>query len=88
MTQCTILISDETTIGEFFCALLATETLRMPVGCHCLNNAADDEFVTFVAARSEQNMEIVLAILASFELIEDAVLEGPEALSAPKKTTC
>lgn len=84
VTKSTILIADETGIGQRNTALLAGEAVRMPIGRHSLDHPTDDEIVAFVAAWCKQDMEIFLAILSSFKFVENSVLELAEALSAHK----
>lgn len=84
VTKRSVLIADETRIGQWDGAPFARETLRMPVGCHRLNDAPDDEIVALVAARRKQDVEVLLAVLAPLELVEDTILELPEALGANK----
>lgn len=72
----------KTTIGEFYGAVLATETLGVPVCVHGLNDAADDEFAAFSAARGEEYVEIVFAVLTALELVEHTVAELLETLGA------
>lgn len=54
----------------------------MPVGCHRFDDTADDEFTAFIATRRKQYVEVAFAIFTSFELVENAILEGTEALGA------
>lgn len=82
VAQCTILIPDESTIGQFLGAQFAAEALRMPIGCHRLDDTSDDEFAAFIAARRKQDVKVAFAIFSSLEFVEDAILEGTEALGA------
>lgn len=84
VTKRSVLVPDEARIGQRNGAPFARETLRMPVGRHRLNDTSDDEIVALVAARCKQDVEILLAVLAPLELVEDAILELAEALSAHK----
>lgn len=56
----------------------------MPIGVHGLDDATDDEFTAFAATWGEEHVEVVLAILAALEFVEDAVAELLEALGAPR----
>lgn len=40
----------------------------------------DDEFATFIAARGEKHMEIMLAIFSSIELVKNSIFEFSKAL--------
>lgn len=80
----TILVANKARIRQRNIALLARETVRVPVGRHSLDNATDDKIVTLVAAWRKQDMEILLAVLAPLEFVEYSVLELAEALSAHK----
>jgi hypothetical protein len=43
-----------------------------------------EEILTaFSAAGREENVEVVLAVLAALELVEDSIRERPETLGAP-----
>lgn len=84
MTQRPPGILNETTVGQFALAILAPEALRMPVGVHGFDHAADDELAAFATAGGEQHVEIVFAVLASLEFVEDAITELLEALGAPE----
>lgn len=75
---------DEAQIGQFDVALFAPETTRMPILVHRLDHPTDDEFAALSAARREQYLEIVLAVLTSLEFEESSIFEDLEALSAPK----
>lgn len=85
VAQCTILISNESTVGQLLRAQFAAEALRMPIGCHRLDYATNNKFAAFIAARREQYMKVAFTIFSSFEFVEDPVLEGTEALSATEK---
>lgn len=56
----------------------------MPAGLHRFDDATDDDVAALVAERSIEDPEVLLAVLATLELVEDSVLERAEALSAPK----
>ena len=47
----------------------------MPGVIHGFDDASDDEGLAFAAARGEEDVEIVLAILALFKLEKHSVLE-------------
>lgn len=83
VAQCAASVLDEASIGQLHGALLAPEALGVPAGVHGLDHPADDELAALIAARSEQHMEVVLAVLTAVEFIEDTVPELTEALSAP-----
>lgn len=76
-------VFDEAQIGEFYVAVFAAETARVPVGVHRFDYAADDELPAFPAARCEQHLEVVLAVLPPFEFEEGSVFENLETLRAP-----
>lgn len=80
MAQSTILIAYETTIGQFIGTHFTSEAAGMPIGCHCFDDPTNNKFTTLVAARCEQNVKISFAILSSLEFVENAILEGTEAL--------
>lgn len=84
VAQGTILIANESAVGQFFVALFTPKAIGMPIGCHSLDYASDDEFTTLVAARRKQNVKVTLTVFAALELVEDAILEGTEALGAHK----
>lgn len=88
VAQRPILIANKAAVGQFLRAHLAAEALRMPIRCHRLDDATDHELAALVAARSEKYVKIAFAILAPLELVENAILEGAEALSAPTETNC
>lgn len=73
-------VLDEPAVGQLDGAVLAAEALGMPVGVHGLDDAPDDELAALAAAGREQDVEVVLAVLAALELVEDAVPELLEAL--------
>lgn len=83
MTEGATAALDETQIGQFDVTLFAAETARMPVLVHRFDHPTDDEFAAFTAARREQHLEVVLAVLASLELEESAVFEDLETLCTP-----
>lgn len=72
----------EARVGQLHGAHLALEALGVPVGVHRLDDAADDELAALAATGREQHLEVVLAVLAALELVEDAVFERAEALGA------
>jgi len=84
MAQSSALIFDESQVGQLLVTHLAREALCMPGGLHSLDNSADDEFATFLAAWREQHMKVVLTVLAPLELVEHAVGERSETLGAHK----
>lgn len=84
MAQSSIVVPYEARIGQLFGTQLTTEALRMPAGLHRLDHPANDYVTTLVAERSIKNSEVLFAVLATFELIEDTVLERAETLGTPK----
>lgn len=80
MAKGTILITDETTIGQFLGTHLTPETLRMPTGGHRLNHSTDDKFTAFIATGCKKDMEITFTVFTTLEFIEDTILEWTEAL--------
>lgn len=57
----------------------------MPASAHRLDNTPDHEFTTLIATRCEEHMKITFAVFASFEFIEDAILERAKALRTAAK---
>jgi hypothetical protein len=84
MAQCTILVPNKPRIGQFLGTQLTPETLRMPAGRHRLDHPTNDKFSALVAARCKQNVKVTFAVLATLKLVENAILEIPEALGAHK----
>lgn len=82
VAQRTVLVADEAAVGQLAVAQLTAEAVRVPAGRHRLDDAPNDELAALVAARREQHVKVALAVLATLELVEDAVLEGAEALGA------
>lgn len=82
VAKCAILVAYEAAVGQLFGTQLTAEALRMPAGGHGLDDASDDKLAALVAAGGEQYVEIPLAVLAALELVENAILERAEALSA------
>ena len=80
-----MLISDEPCIGQLFVTVLAAEAARMPVGGHGLDHTTHNKFPAFVATGCEEHLEVPLAVLAAFELVEDTVGERAKALGAPRR---
>lgn len=78
------LITNKATIGKLLWAHFATEAIRMPIRRHRFNYTANDEFTTLIATWREQNVEITFTVLATLELIKDAILKGTETLGASK----
>jgi hypothetical protein len=78
-------VLDEPGVSQLRLAHLATEALRVPARVHGLDYATDYEAVALAATRSEQDLEVALAVLAVVVLVEDAVLELLEALGATEK---
>ena len=56
--------------------------MRVPGGRHGPDDAAHDELAALAAAGRVQHVEVVLAVLPPLELVEHAVGEGTETLSA------
>lgn len=77
-------ILDETRVCQFHAALLASEAPGMPAGVHRLDDASDDELPTLVAAGSEEDVEVVLAVLATVEFVKNAVSELAETLGTTR----
>lgn len=85
MAKRTILIAYEATVSQLFGAQLTAKALRMPAGGHGLDNTSDNELSALVAAGGKQYMEVPFAVFAPLELVENAILERTEALSATGK---
>lgn len=79
-----VLVANKARIRQRNMALLARETVGVPIGRHSLDHATDDKVVALVAAWRKQDMEILLAVLAPLEFVENSILELAEALSAHK----
>lgn len=84
MAQSPPSILDEALVGKWDSADLATETLWVPVVVHGLDDTANDEFTTLSTAGCEENMEVMLTVLAPLKLIKDAFGKWPEALATDK----
>jgi len=54
----------------------------MPAALHGFDHSTNNDISTLVAERSVEDSEILLAILATFEFVENSILERAEALSA------
>lgn len=80
VAQRPVLVPDEARIGQRDAAPLARKAIRMPVGGHRLDDAPNHKVVALVAARRKQDVEVLLAVLATLELVENPILELPEAL--------
>lgn len=65
---------------------MTTEALRMPACLHGLDHTTNDDVPALVAEWSIQDSEILLAVLATFKLVEDSVLKRAETLRASKMT--
>jgi len=78
------LVFDEPQVSQLFVTHLTGEALCMPGGLHRLDDPANDELATLLAAGREQNMEVVLTVLPPFVLVEHAVRKRSEALGADK----
>lgn len=83
MTQRTILIPKKAGVSQRNVTPLASKTLRMPIGSHRFDDTTNNEIIALVAARREQDVEVFLAILSTFEFVEDTILELSEALGTP-----
>lgn len=81
------LIANKTTIGKLLRAHFTTKAIRMPIGRHCFDYTTNDEFTTLVATWCEQNVKVTFAVLATLELIKDAILKGTETLGASETFT-
>lgn len=82
MAQGTIIVPNETAIGKLLGTHLTAETFRMPAGLHRFDDTTDDDVATLVAEWRIKCAKITLTILATLELVEDAILKCSEALSA------
>lgn len=47
----------------------------MPIGIHSFDYTTNDKFAAFSATGSEQHMEVVFAIFATLEFVEDTISE-------------
>lgn len=83
MAQGAIVVPNESGVGQLLGTQLAAEALRMPASLHRLNDTPNYNVATLVAERCIQDSKILLAVLASLELVEDSILERAEALGAP-----
>lgn len=84
VTQRLVLKLNETEIGKFFIAHLAQEAFRMPVGIHRFDDTSNNEFTAPAAAGRKEHLEIMLAVLPSFKLVENPFRKRSEALGANK----
>lgn len=87
VAQGSSLVLDEPQVGQLFVAHLATETLRVPGGLHCLDDPPNDELATLAAARRKEDMEVVFTIFPALELIKHAIRKRPETLGADEAAT-
>jgi len=74
------LILDEPQICQLLVTHLTAKTLRVPSGLHGLDDPSDDELPALGAARSKQDVEVMLAVFPPFELIEHTFGERSETL--------
>lgn len=75
-------VAQKADVSEFVVADFAAEAVRMPARVHRLDHSSDDEFTASATAGRVEDVKVVFAILAPFELEEDTVWEGSEALRA------
>jgi len=80
VAQSSALVLDEPKICQLLVTHLTGKTFRVPSGLHGLDDPSDDELAALGAARSEQDVEVMFAVLPSFELIEHSIWERSEAL--------
>lgn len=85
VTQGSVSVTHKPAISQLLVAHCTAETSGMPRGGHCLDDSADDEFTTLAAARSEQHLEVMLAVFATFELVEQTIRERPKTLGASER---
>lgn len=84
VAQSSASVLDESLVSQGVMATLATETVWVPVVVHGFDDTAYDELAASSAARREQHVEVVLAVLPSFELVENSFRERLEALDTHK----
>lgn len=84
MTESSSSILDETLVSQRDSANLTLEALGVPVVIHGFDNSANDELAALAAAGGEKDMEVMLAVLAALELVEDTFGKWPEALATDK----
>jgi hypothetical protein len=84
MAQSAIVVLDESRVCELFGTKLAAEAVWMPARLHRLDDPSNYNVAALVAVGREQHAKVLFAVLAAFELVKNSILEGAEALSAPK----
>lgn len=84
MTQSFILITNKSSISQFFVAMFTCETMWMPISSHCLNYTTDNKFPAFITAWSKEYMKISFAIFSFFKFIKNTILKWTKALSTTK----
>lgn len=85
MAQRLVLIPDKSSIRQLLVTMFAAEATGMPIGGHRLDHPADHKFTALVAARSEQHLEVPLAVFASLEFVENSIGKGAETLGATER---
>lgn len=81
MTERQTAILDETLVGEVLAANRTVEAVRMVAAIDRLYHTSVDPLLANRAAWREQDLKIVLAVLATLELIElDVLVEWSKAL--------
>jgi len=76
------LIFYEAKISQLFVTHFTSEALWMPSRVHGLDHSSHDKLAAFSATWGKQDMEVMLAVFPTLELIEDTIRKGPEALCA------
>lgn len=85
VTECSVIVANETGICQLLSTKLTPEAFRMPTGLHGFDDTPNNDVTTLIAKRCVQDPEILFTVLASLELVENSILERTEALRAATK---
>lgn len=84
VAQCAPTVFNKACICQFYITFLTTEARWMPVGVHRFDHATNHKFAAFSATRSEQHLEIALAVFAAFKLVKNTLRKDTETLGTHK----